>query len=291
MRAGAPEEQEFREWSLALGDGRLPTFGPSNNIVRLPDECVLDESDSLITAVFGQQIDVDSQASVSRCILATTNLRVLELNNQIIQRLDGPEHTLLSEDSIIDEGEGDDMIRQYPIESVHDMLPSGLPPHKLVLKQNAIVMLLCNIDTTKGFCNGTRMLVKEVRDRLLVLEVLCGPNKGNVLFLPRFSMQERDSRLPFKIKRVQFPVRLSYAMTINKAQGQTFDYVGIDLTEPVFAHGQLYVAVSRVRAFRNLKFRISTLGNFQGRQTLANGVTGVFTTNLVYRSILNIGRH
>jgi ATP-dependent DNA helicase PIF1 len=43
--------------------------------------------------------------------------------------------------------------------------------------------------------------------------------------------------LPFKFKRKQFPIRLSFAMTINKAQGH--------LPEPVFSHGQLYMALSR----------------------------------------------
>jgi ATP-dependent exoDNAse (exonuclease V) alpha subunit len=51
--------------------------------------------------------------------------------------------------------------------------------------------------------------------------------------------------LPFKLKRKQFPIRLSFAMTINKAQGHTIANVGVDLPEPMFANGQLYVALSR----------------------------------------------
>ena len=266
MRASDPEEQEFRDWSLALGDGKLPTFGPSNDMVQIPDQCVINENESLITTIFGNEIDIESQLTKSRCILATTNLRVLELNNQIIKKLKGQEYTMLSDDSIVDEGEDDELINQYPIENIHEMLPSGMPPHKLNLKVNAIVMLLTNNDNPLGFCNGTRMIVKEIKDKLLILEILSGPNKGNFIFLPRFVMQERDSKLPFKIKRVQFQIRLSYAMTINKSQGQTFDHVGIDLDEPVFAHGQLYVAVSRVNRLQNLKFSVSTIGNSHGKQ-------------------------
>lgn len=51
--------------------------------------------------------------------------------------------------------------------------------------------------------------------------------------------------IPFEYKRHQFPVKLAYAKTINKCQGITTKYIGIDLTENVFSHGQLYVALSR----------------------------------------------
>ena len=52
--------------------------------------------------------------------------------------------------------------------------------------------------------------------------------------------------LPFEFKRLQFPVSLCFAMTINKSQGQTCKAVGIDLTEESFTHGMLYVVLSRV---------------------------------------------
>jgi ATP-dependent exoDNAse (exonuclease V) alpha subunit len=63
--------------------------------------------------------------------------------------------------------------------------------------------------------------------------------------------------LPFSFRRKQFPVRLSFAMTINKSQGQTFHKVGVHLEKPVFTHGQLYVAFSRVRAINNLKVKLN----------------------------------
>jgi ATP-dependent DNA helicase PIF1 len=58
---------------------------------------------------------------------------------------------------------------------------------------------------------------------------------------------------PFQFKRKQFPIRLSFAMTVNKSQGQTIPNVGVYLSAPVFSHGQLYVAISRATARMNIK--------------------------------------
>ena len=54
------------------------------------------------------------------------------------------------------------------------------------------------------------------------------------------------SNSPIPFRRLQFPIRLAFAMTINKSQGQTMSICGLDLENTVFSHGQLYVACSRV---------------------------------------------
>ena len=53
-------------------------------------------------------------------------------------------------------------------------------------------------------------------------------------------------QLPIEFKRLQFPLRLGFAMSINKSQGQTIKIVGLHLQEHCFMHGQFYVGCSRV---------------------------------------------
>jgi ATP-dependent DNA helicase PIF1 len=86
--------------------------------------------------------------------------------------------------------------------------------------------------------------------------------------------------MPFKFRRLQFPVRPAFAMTINKSQGQTLDTVGIYLKKPVFAHGQLYVALSRVTSMNNVHILIE-----REHPDTPYGCT----TNVVYPEILALG--
>ena len=142
---------------------------------------------------------------------------------------------------------------EYPPEYLHSIEDGGLPPHNLKVKVGAPVMLLRNLRPTRGLCNGTRLKILQMHDRLLECEILTGLHKGNIEMIPRILCTSDPGRYPFSFSRRQFPVRPCFAMTINKSQGQTLDFVGLDLTDEVFSHGQLYVAFSRVRSWDSIK--------------------------------------
>ncbi|GJT62833.1 ATP-dependent DNA helicase PIF1-like protein [Tanacetum coccineum] len=96
------------------------------------------------------------------------------------------------------------------------------------------------------------------------------------VFLPRIPLSPSESDMfPFKLKRKQFLVRLSFAMTINKAQGQTILNVGAYLLELIFSHGQLYIAFSRGISRHTTKVFVNPTKKFN--------VDGVYTSNVVYR--------
>ena len=133
----------------------------------------------------------------------------------------------------------------YPTEFLNSINVNGLPLHKLELKVRALVMLLRNIDVNSGLCNGTAMKVISITTKILKVQITNGSHVGDYALIPRIELSPSDSLLPFKLSRRRFPIKLCFAMTINKAQGQITNNLGVYLPQPVFLHGQLYVALSR----------------------------------------------
>lgn len=86
-------------------------------------------------------------------------------------------------------------------------------------------------------CNGTRLRVTQLRQNIIDATILTGVKTGQNVFILRVPIIPTD--LPFQFKRLQFPVKLSFAMTVNKAQGQTLQVAGVNLKKPCFFHDQL----------------------------------------------------
>ncbi len=241
-------------------------------------------SENLVHDLFGQTHRVADAATMSkRAILCPKNEHARLINDEVLARLEGPVRTYRSIDRVRAEpGDDEDALQvQYPPEFLHSLNPSGLPPHALHLKIGAVVMALRNLCTDNGICNGTRMIVRDMKDNVILAEVINGAHAGHIQMIPRVPLDtSSDPRVPFTHVRHQFPIRLAYAMTINKSQGQTLDRVGLLLPEPVFSHGQLYVACSRVRNGESLKIQVID-GEKQG---LVDG--GTITDNVVYPEVL-----
>ena len=273
MRANQ-DEQEFSEWLLSLGNGTLKSdVSPLVDSVDIPEQCVC--QGEIIDEIF-PEMEEELYTSV---ILTPKNDATHSLNDAIVRRLDGEEVKYYSMDEVICETEEEE--QHYPLEFLHSITPTGMPRHCLKLKPGAVIILLRGLDKNNGLCNGTRLKVITLHPNLIHAEILSGSCIGTRVFIPRIQLAPWDPNLPFRLSRRQFPVRLAFIMTINKAQGQTFEKVGVYLPEPVFSHGQLYVACSRARSFASLKLKIIPTSN----QGMVNGK--MVTQNTVWRSALN----
>ena len=231
---------EFRQWLLELGNGQC------KKDISVPPDLQVDDTEDLVEAVFGNALTAESDIDLADCaILSPKNAEALKLNIEILDKLPGIQEIFLSQDEAEVEDPSDAL--NFPTEFLNKMTPTGLPPHKLHLKIGCIIMLLRNLDVRRGKCNGTRFIVRNMTPRILTCEFVTGSNKGSLVLIPKIDCYYSHKTLPFRLRRRQFPVRLSFCMTISKSQGQTFSRVGIYLKEQIFAHGQLYVALSRAR--------------------------------------------
>jgi hypothetical protein len=271
-------QEEFANRILAIGEGR----GTDNDIVQWPLEAIIPDNtpQSLANAIYPTLATAAAplpscQHLAERAILAARNDTVDKLNAQLLKSMRGDPFTSYSADKIVDQ----ENTEHYASEYLNTINLSSLPPHELNLKVGAPVILLRNLSPSTGLCNGTRLKIIRISQRVIECEILAGKHAGNTVFIPRIPLASSStSDLPFDFQRTQFPLRLAFAMTINKAQGQTLRHVGLDLRQPVFTHGQLYVALSRVTDAANLKIIVPDTPEARREGKLKN---------VVYKEVFN----
>ena len=148
------------------------------------------------------------------------------------------------------------------------------PPHKLELSVGMECYVLRNVSPMDGIVNNTMVRIVSCTRSLIKVIVI---EKGTVHFIPRINFTITLGKKNFSILRKQFPLRAAYAKTINRGQGATLDKTGVDIIEEPFAHGQLLVALSRVRSRKDIIFLVTP-------DQVKNGA--VTTRNVVYPELL-----
>ena len=86
-----------------------------------------------------------------------------------------------------------------------------MPPHKLNLKDGCTVMLLMNLNSKRGLCN----VVLNIYNSVLHCKILTGSHSEQEVLIPKLKLAPSDANFPFTLQRTQFPIRLSYSMTIS----------------------------------------------------------------------------
>lgn len=266
LRGGNLNASQFSKLLLQIGDGKYPEERGEIHLGQ--NLCnVVHSVESLISSVYNDLSQVTNRENAwicERAILTPRNDQSALINQIILDGIDSEKIVYSSINRVMDQQDA----TNYPIEFLNSLSAPGLPAHTINLKKGVPIMLLRNISPPK-LCNGTRLKVTSLQPNLIEAEILTGCGAGDQVLIPRIPLIPHN--FPFQFKRIQFPVSVCYAMTINKSQGQTLRVAGVDLgTSCCFSHGQLYVAFSRVGNAENLYVH----------------VLGDTTSNIVYREAL-----
>lgn len=270
---------EFAQWLLDTGHGRNTH---ANGTIHLLERMRCSSSSALTNAVYPGISEQDCVPPpdyfLKRIILAVRNSDVEDLNADVLGKMYGNCRTYYSANSIVTEAGADDNLEEkiFPPEFLHTLSASGLPPGELQLKVRCPLILLHNLAPGIGLCNGTRMVLLHTTPKVLEVCLIGGDHNRDIVMIPctMSTPSGWNVDFSFKLRRQQFPVRLAFTITINKAQGQSAKYVGLDLRTPVFSHGQLYVALSRATSGQRIM------------AVLPDDSPDTMTTNVVYPEVL-----
>lgn len=268
-----------------VGEDTLPTttLTDGNNLIPLnnhstncPDKFQLQYTTNFNELVHFVYPDMSEDATTwnDRAILATTNNAIDRTNQIISDERPGRSVSFYSSDSLIKDQNSASTAFAAP-EHLNQLNVSGVPPHELQLKSNGLAMIVRNLNFSEGLVNGQKCILKAVspNSRVIQVELLTDEVPRPIVLIPRINFPAQVGRNGINFMRVQFPLRTAYAMTINKSQGQTLKRIGLDLRSSPFAHGQLYVTLTRAQTR-------STVMVLLPHSQVVDGVP--YTENVVY---------
>ena len=132
-------------------------------------------------------------------------------------------------------------------------------------------MFLRNLCEKDDLVNGTRLLLIRIDPNIFEVMITSGSHAKEHALIPRITLLTNNAKdSHYNLRRRQFPVRLSFAMTINKSQGQTIGRISLILLTPVFTHGKLYVAIPRTRSHDDLEIFLPKYTNENKNSMLFN---------------------
>ena len=255
----------YGEMILALGNNQLHS-SPNITIIREDRETstsyvslplfqyiIASEEGELNAIRWLHPQGFDASSMHKRAVLAATNDRV-DMWNSLIQSLNPKEAvSLRSHDFLCEVDDPRDVLSSMLSDDVLNRYNNnGVPRNNLQLKIGDICLLLRTISKKDGLTTNARVRITNIKTFCVQIQTLTYPPRSYALPRIRFKFQ-----LPFgqsyQMVRTQFPLRLAYALSVNKSQGQEFDKVLYDIVDPAFSHGHTYVASSRIRHFDTIK--------------------------------------
>ena len=220
-------DSAWSDYLLSVGEGKLK-IECINGIeyTQIPSAMMIESGKvaDLISSVYPNLPEMyqDKMWLYNRAIICPKNDDVNEINSVVLSKLPGVEHSFYSIDQVNDND------ARATVEVINKLNPQGMPLHKINLKLGAIIMLLRNLNPAEGHCNGTRYVVTNMAKHVIEAVIPDGLHKGKILYIPRIYNTPPKNFTP-NMTRIQFPIKLAFAITSNKSQGQSLASIGIYL--------------------------------------------------------------
>ncbi|XP_070528976.1 uncharacterized protein [Cardiocondyla obscurior] len=187
------------------------------------------------------------------CLLPTRHM-CDTLNKAMLSRIDSKEILLIAEDTIDCTSYLKKKVLKVLSNNDDDSSKTAGLSKEIVIKIGAKVMISRNIDATLGLVNGTiATVVSIVRDISTdcVEKIKLLLPSGLEYLIERVNVKFEVVHKAFVVRK-QFPLCLSYGITIHKSQGLSLQSAVIDISNCIFNCGQTYVALSRVTSLKGL---------------------------------------
>ncbi|XP_050527808.1 uncharacterized protein LOC126897905 [Daktulosphaira vitifoliae] len=138
-------------------------------------------------------------------VLCVTNDECKNINDQVLHsRVTGSQRVYTATDTVV--ADDDDEAANFPVEFLNTLEVDNLPPYRLTLKVGAIVMLLKNLDTARRLCNGTRLVITELRQHNFKAKLLTDLDAEEIVVPIVQTRTSGDGDIPRRMCRYQFPV-------------------------------------------------------------------------------------
>ena len=179
-----------------------------------------------------------------RAVLCATNEDVDEWNSTVQDLNPNVPRTYVSHNEFkdIDDPKGilKSMLTEDACMFYHQ---NGVPDHRMTFKVGDICFVMRTLNRKEKLANNTRVIITQLHDR--IIKVFTIEDFPREFIIPRIRFHVKLKFGGFTLIRTQFPLRLAYAMTKNKSQGQSIPVSLDDVRHPPFSHGHLYVSTSR----------------------------------------------
>jgi len=243
-------------------------------LIRLPYSKFYTKNEDAMNFLFPQQFNTPNLHE--KAILCATNEDVDEWNAKVQQMNPEEAVTLVAANRFKDVDDPNGILKNMLNDDACMFYKqNGVPDHRLVLKKGDICFVMRTLNRKEKLANNTRVRVLEINR--FSIKVTTVSNFPKEFTIPRIRFHVKLKFGGFVLIRTQFPLRLAYAMTKNKSQGQSIPFTLNDIRHNPFSHGHLYVSMSRATDVDGTAFYCDENQGFED---------GVAVVNVVYSEMM-----